>query len=407
MRLNSKTHSPSAPTVIGFFLLALTACGNFSSNCTAPTSATTSETGFAPVATRSSANPSPTEKSEAAAMSVTVARGGLPAGARIEKVVDANFPTSLAFASDGRVFYTEKNTGNLRVISASGQLLSEPVVHLDTDGTNERGLLGIALDPNFSSNHALWLYHTLPGNPTVDEIVRVTLEGNRATQVESALRSPNPGRASNHNGGVIHFGPDGMLYGVIGEHAMPALAQDTSKIPGKVHRFAPSVPLTSAPGNPFPNSSIFAYGLRNSFGFDFDPLTGKLFVTINGPNCDDYVIIAQPGSNLGWRPNYPCGDANPEFFKPLLPLIRYQKPPALTQLTFYRGNLFPEWKNDIFFCAFNDSTMRHVKLNAARDAFASVETFPMDSVSCLVDVETGIDGALWFTSGRAIYRMMK
>ncbi len=392
--------------LIAFFLLASTACANFSSNRALPTTAPTSETHVAPVATRSSANPSPAAKSKATATPAPLARAGLPAGARVEKAVNANFPTSLAFAPDGRVFYTEKNTGNLRVIS-SGQLLSEPVVHLDTDGTNERGLLGIALDPNFSSNHALWLYHTLPGNPTIDEIVRVTLEGNRAVQVESAFRSPNPGRASNHNGGVIHFGPDGMLYVVIGEHAMPALAQDTSKVPGKIHRFAPGVPLTPAPGNPFPNSSIFAYGLRNSFGFDFDPLTGKLFVTINGPNCDDYVIIAQPGSNLGWRQNYPCGDASPEYFKPLLPLIRYQNPPALTQLTFYRGNLFPEWKNDIFFCAFNDSAMRHVKLNASRDAFAAVETFPTDRVSCLVDVETASDGALWFTHAQAIYRILK
>ncbi|MBI3912677.1 MAG: PQQ-dependent sugar dehydrogenase, partial [Chloroflexi bacterium] len=332
--------------------------------------------------------------------------GALPNGARVERVTNADFATTLAFARDGRVFYTEKNSGNLRVIE-NGRLVTEPVAHIDSDPTGERGLLSVALDPNFATNNQLWIYHTLPGNPTQDEIVRLTLVGNRAVKTESVFRSPNPGNASNHNGGVIAFGPDGMLYVVIGEHAQVALAQDLSKIPGKLHRFAPGAPLTPAPGNPFANSGVFAYGIRNSFGFDFDPLSGKIFMTINGPNCDDLVVLVLAGSNHGWRPGIPCGDANPNFFKPLLPLWRVTPPIAPAQLTFYRGDMFPEWKHDLFFCAANDQTMRHVKLNAARDQFALLETLPRNRVSCMLDVKTGTDGALWFTDDRAIYRIVR
>ncbi len=331
---------------------------------------------------------------------------GLPNGARVERVTSADFAVTLAFAPDGRVFFAEKNSGNLRVIE-NGRLVSEPVVHLDSEPTGERGLLGIALDPNFAANNVVWLFHTLRANPTDDEIVRVTLSGNRAVKTESVYRLPNPGAAVNHNGGVIAFGPDGMLYVVIGEHSIIALAQDLSKAPGKLHRFAPGAPLAPAPGNPFGNSSVYAYGIRNSFGFDFDPLGGKIFMTINGPACDDFVVLVLPGSNHGWRPATPCGDENRQYWKPLLPLLRFSKPIAPTQLTFYRGRMFPEWQNDLFFCAANDQTMRHVKLNAARDNFESVETFPRASVPCMLDVKTGTDGALWFTDNRAIYRIVR
>ncbi|MBI3742175.1 MAG: PQQ-dependent sugar dehydrogenase [Chloroflexi bacterium] len=330
--------------------------------------------------------------------------GNLANGARVERIANTDFATTLAFTQDGRIFYTEKNTGNLRVIE-NGRIVNEVVVHLDTEPTGERGFLSVALDPNFATNNALWIYHTLPGTPTEDEVVRVTLAGNRATKTESVFRSPNPGVAANHNGGILQFGPDGMLYLVIGEHAQVALAQDLSKIPGKLHRFAPTIPLTPAPGNPFANSSVYAYGIRNSFGYDFDPVSGKIFMTINGPECDDLVVLVLPGSDHGWRPNIRCGDANPNYFKPLLPLLRIEKPIAPTQLTFYRGALFAEWKNDLFFCAANDQTMRHVKLNAARDQFASLETLPRNPVPCMLDVKTGLDGALWFTDNRAIYRI--
>src|SRR5688572_15685454 len=114
--------------------------------------------------------------------------------------------------------------------------------------------------------------------------------------------------AERHNGGHISFGPDGQLYVVIGESTDPALSQDGSAYAGKVLRLSPngSVPTD----NPIPVSPLFATGVRNSFGFAFDPETGHLWETENGPECNDEINRVPRGANLGWGPSAACtGDA--------------------------------------------------------------------------------------------------
>ena len=122
-----------------------------------------------------------------------------------------NNPTTMAFAPDGRLFVSEQ-TGALRVIK-NGALLPTPFVTLNVDSSGERGLLGVAFDPNFTTNHFVYLYHTVTTTPRHNRVSRFTANGDVAIAGSEVvmLELDDLSSATNHNGGSIHFGPDGKL----------------------------------------------------------------------------------------------------------------------------------------------------------------------------------------------------
>src|SRR4051812_8193351 len=176
-------------------------------------------------------------------------------------------PVAMDFAPDGRIFVTEQ-PGDVRVIK-DGQLLPTPFVTLNVSSTGERGVLGITLDPNFSQNHFVYVYYTATTPVVHNRVSRFTASGNVAVAgSEKVLLDLDPlSNATNHNGGAIHFGPDGKLYVSQGENANPPNAQTLSNRFGKILRINSdgSIPTD----NPFFNSaagdnrSIWAMGLRN------------------------------------------------------------------------------------------------------------------------------------------------
>src|SRR5438445_3583108 len=190
------------------------------------------------------------------------------------------WPIALAFASDGRIFFAERNTGNIRIIE-SGALLPTPFYTLTNTATaGERGLLGLALDPGFPSTPYVYAYQTY--NDTVNatiynRIVRILANGNVGTSPTVILQMPPLSAAMNHNGGVIAFGPDRKLWAVVGENANPSLAQDRMSRLGKVLRMNSD---GSPPAdNPFYGSLsvedlIYTYGHRSMFGIAWHPTTG-------------------------------------------------------------------------------------------------------------------------------------
>jgi len=333
-----------------------------------------------------------------------------PATPVVETVVaDANFPVAMAFTPDGRLFYTEKS-GRVRVV-VDGQLQAEPVITLPTDDFFERGLLGIAVDPNYEQNHHIWVYHTLPEDVESDlpsnRVVRFEERDGVGTDPQVALSVPVVTGAGNHNGGNLHFGPDGMLYVTIGEYANPAFSQDPDVIPGKIHRFVPTVPLTVPDDNPVPGNSLYALGLRNSFDFTFDPFGGGLFATENGPGCDDEINLIRPGGNYGWRSGYDCDDSGIDATYPYnAPLVYYTPPEALTGIVIYSGSQLPRWQGDMFFCAWNTGVLRRAELTPERDAIATLEDLPLQAGACQTDVASGPDGALYFSAQDAIHRIV-
>jgi glucose/arabinose dehydrogenase len=146
----------------------------------------------------------------------------VPAGFVDELVAGGiSSPTAMVFAPDSRLFVTEQ-TGAVRVVKG-GTLLSTPFARLTVDSQGERGLLGIAFHPNFASNGFVYVYHTVPGSPAHNRVTRLTAGGDvaRAGSAVTILDLDSLSSANNHNGGAIHFGPDGKLYVAVGENARP------------------------------------------------------------------------------------------------------------------------------------------------------------------------------------------
>src|SRR5947208_4320319 len=191
-------------------------------------------------------------------------------------------PTAMAFAPDGRLFVCLQG-GQVRVIK-SGALLATPFVSIPVTFAGERGLLGVTFDPNFSSNHFVYFYYTTSMSPVHNRISRFTANGDVAVSGSETVLVDldNLSSATNHNGGAIHFGPDGKLYAGVGENANSATAQTLSNRLGKILRYNSdgSIPTD----NPFYNTatganrSIWALGLRNPFTFNFQPGTGRIFI---------------------------------------------------------------------------------------------------------------------------------
>src|SRR5438874_10149837 len=121
-------------------------------------------------------------------------------------------PTAMEFAPDGRLFVLEQ-TGNVRIVSTAGVLQSTPFLTLTVDSAGERGLLGIAFDPNFATNNFVYVYYTSTVGGSHNRISRFTASGNSASLASESVLMDLPALgATNHNGGAMHFGADGKLY---------------------------------------------------------------------------------------------------------------------------------------------------------------------------------------------------
>jgi glucose/arabinose dehydrogenase len=216
-------------------------------------------------------------------------------------------PTAMAVAPDGRVFVSQK-AGQLRVVK-NGQLLSTPFLTVNTTNVGERGLLGIAFDPDFAANKYVYVYYTATSPAPHNRVSRFTAGGDVAVagSEKVLLDQPALGTATNHNGGDMHFGPDGKLYIAVGENAQPDLSPSLTSTFGKVLRINKdgSIPTD----NPFYNQttgvyrSIWARGFRNPYTFDVQPGTGKIYVNDVGHVGDEAweeIDLLTKGANYGW-----------------------------------------------------------------------------------------------------------
>jgi glucose/arabinose dehydrogenase len=227
-------------------------------------------------------------------------------------------PTAMAFAPDGRIFVCEQG-GAVRVIK-NGSLLPAPFVTLNVNDVGERGVLGIAFDPAFAVNQFVYVYYTARTPNTHNRVSRFTASGDVAAPGEVVLLDLEPLGATNHNGGAIHFGPDGKLYVAVGDNAVDDNAQTLANRLGKMLRINAdgSIP----PDNPFAsvavgvNRAIWALGLRNPFTFAFQPLSGRMIINDVGENTWEEINPGLPGANYGW-PDTEGPTSDPDFVSPL------------------------------------------------------------------------------------------
>jgi glucose/arabinose dehydrogenase len=322
-------------------------------------------------------------------------------------------PTAMAFAPDGRLFVCLQG-GQLRVIK-NGTLLANPFVSLSVNSSGERGLLGVTFDPNFASNQFVYVYYTTSAAPIHNRISRFTANGDVAVaNSETVLVDlDNLSSATNHNGGAIHFGPDGKLYAAVGENANSANAQTLSNRLGKILRYNPdgSIPAD----NPFVNTAtganqaIWALGLRNPFTFAFQPGTGRLFINDVGQNTFEEINDGIAGSNYGW-PNCEgvCSPANPSFRDPLFQYGHGSGPTvgcAIVGAAFYNPpvNQFPSTYLGKYF--FGDLCSGWIRVF---DPGAGTASGFATGISTLVDLQIGPDGCLYYLAqgnGGQVFRV--
>jgi glucose/arabinose dehydrogenase len=321
--------------------------------------------------------------------------------------------TSMAFAPDGRLFVTRQN-GQLRVIK-NGALLATPAVTLTVDSSGERGLLGIAFDPNFASNQYIYVYHTTPTtvSPRRNLVSRFTMSGDvvdAASQINiltlDALTS-----ATNHNGGAMHFGSDGKLYIAVGDNATGSNSQSISNRHGKMLRInsdgtIPADNPTSVAGiagtTSGVNRAIYSAGLRNPFTFAVQPGTGKTFVNDMGQNTWEEVNENGSGRNFGWPGTE--GDFTQSSFPSFTrPVYAYSHGSGASQGFAITGGAFYNPQNavlgvarvgDYFYGDYVNGWIRTLDA-AANYAPASTAGFAT-GVSSLVDIDVGPDGFLYY-----------
>jgi glucose/arabinose dehydrogenase len=316
-------------------------------------------------------------------------------------------PTAMAFSPDGRLFVCLQ-TGQLRVINTNGGLLANPFVSLTVDSLGERGLLGIAFDPNFANNQFVYLYYTVPGTPAHNRVSRFTAAGDVAVVgSETVILELNSlSSATNHNGGAIHFGPDGKLYVAVGENANAANSQVITNRLGKILRInadgsIPSDNPTSfggIPGSPTnENRAIWAVGLRNPFTFGFQPGTGRLFINDVGEGTWEEINDGIAGSNYGWSlcEGF-CSPPNPSLRDPLFEYghgTGNTTGCAIVGGAFYNPAIsqFPASYAGKYF--FGDLCSGWIRLfNPSSNTASSFAT----GISTLVDLKVGPEGSLYY-----------
>lgn len=332
----------------------------------------------------------------------------------VTKITPANFPVALAYTPDGRLFYTEKITGNVRLIHADGTSQLEPVINLPSDSLVERGLLGIALDPHYAENGFIWVVHTRPGTATeypANEVVRFSERDGLGSDPQVMLSVPITTGELKHNGGNIHFDTEGHLFLSLGDFGLAANAQNLDVLPGKVHRFDVTPDgLQPAEGNPFPGSSVYAYGLRNTFDFTIDPVTNAVFGSENGFHCDDEINRILPGKNYGWGAAYgeQCFGMGPLDFPDYQPpMISYTPTVAPTGIVVYHGAAFPEWEGNLLFCQWNPGFIQRAVLNEDQTEIVSIAPLDLQGASCRIDLTIAPDGSLVFVEPGGIYRLSR
>ena len=313
-------------------------------------------------------------------------------------------PVGFTFAPDGRLVYLERHTGWLRFrnLQTGADTRVHRITNVNSEG--ERGALGVALHPGWPEKRFVYVFATKnTSNGLRNQVLRIKVENGHGVGVRR-LVSIAAGPASNHNGGRILFGPDKKLYVVVGDNADPANAQDrTSNLRGKILRINPD---GSVPGdNPF--GRIWAFGIRNSIGFAFDPLAGRLWEQDNGPSCNDEINRIVKGGNFAWGPREDCPNTNNSGPSPRIhPRHTFANPVGLTGVAFCDGcGLGPAYQGDLFVGAVNDGRLRRFDLNGTRLGFDAGPFVDLTRPGPVLSLEVAPNGRIYFSDFGAIYRL--
>jgi glucose/arabinose dehydrogenase len=291
---------------------------------------------------RSASTPTPTETPTATA-TATPKPAATPAarpGLRLQRVGTFDDPLYVtAPPGDRRRIFVVEQGGRVRIVR-DGRKVERPFLDVSDriSAGGERGLLSLAFAPDYASSGRFYVYYTAPdGDIRIVEYRRASAERADHGSARLVLSVSHP--ASNHNGGLLLFGPDGLLYAGLGDgggagdlHGARGNGQSLGTLLGKILRFNPrragSRPYSVPSSNPFAGRSgarpeIFAYGLRNPWRFAFTPRGHLVVADVGQGEVEEVSIIRRAGSNLGWRvwegrSRYASGESAPGHLPPVI-----------------------------------------------------------------------------------------
>jgi glucose/arabinose dehydrogenase len=379
-------------------------------------------------------------------------------------------PANMEFLGSNDILVLEKNDGTVRRI-VNGVMLPEPVLDVEVANRLERGMLGIAVAKN---QKYVFLYYTESESDGNDATEGAAPLGNRLYRyqlVDNKLVNPkllldiDASRGAAHNGGKMLVGPDNNIYLVVGDIAghktltqnyqNATQFQSESSVIFRVTQDGESAGAIFSIDEP--TNKFYAYGIRNSFGMDFDPVTGNLWDTENGPEYGDEINLVEPGFNSGWRAvsgvsnstekfnleenlvkclyctnstgiidiwvrKYIFGIQDGKYSEPEFTWINVVGPTALKFLN--SDKLGKQYENDMFVADINPGNLYHFELNENRDALAlngslsdkiannGEELDPIifaQGFGGITDIDVGPDGYLYFLKygfDSAIYRIV-
>jgi aldose sugar dehydrogenase len=339
-----------------------------------------------------------------AGSALTGCHGGPHAVALITGVTDSSFFIS----ENGRViWYSDRFSGEIhrRNLSTNDDTLVFTVTNVL--GGTEQGLFGVTLHPNYPTSPYLYAYATRQvGTAARNQVLKITLSGGVGVSSQVIFDS---GAANQHNGGKINFGPDGRLYIVVGDNLTPGNSQNlaaTNKA-GKIHRITANGAVPS--DNPIAGNTIWAYGIRNSFGFGFDPANGQLWATDNGPQCNDEVDRVAKGGNYAWGAHATCSGVAPDNTNQDGPTPRrkpkhfYATPIGITGLDFCSScGLGSAVEGSLLVGAANNGHIRRLALDAGRANVLS-DNLVYDHTRGVISLETRPGQPVYFSDPSAIY----
>lgn len=331
-----------------------------------------------------------------------------PPGFQTSTVISSGLdePSGFEFAPDGRIFILQRS-GNVRVYK-NGQLLSQPFVSLPSINTGDRGLIGIAFDPNFNSNHFVYFYYT--GLDKLNRLVRFDASGDVAVAPAFILYQTSSPSEQLHVGGSIRFDASGKLYFAVGDNGYPPNSQNLSNPHGKILRINKDGTIPT--DNPFYGQSgkewaIWAYGFRNPWRFQFDSLTGDLYVGDVGQENWEEINRVEKGKNYGW-PNCEGSCNNPSYVNPVYAYHHDGEGAAVTGGPVYRDDAFSSnYYGSYFFGDYAKGFIKRLTFDQNKNLSGD---FDFDTnAGSVVDIKVAGDGSLYYLTifpGR-LYRVFQ